>query len=305
MHGIVEGVGLYVRHITGSRRPRDIAKQFADHGLRWAALGVLWQEEHEGRVRSRFINKPDRLRSVAEALEEAGVRAWYWGYPWQGEEQHFVDVMTAAAAPTGGRVLMDPELGSNPTRSSSGLGKRKADLHAERLVELFAQNPEIQALYLSTFGNGWRIGWFPLLAFTRALVKHFGGRAGIGGQTYTDNGRIDMSIADMQKVILKAGGVVARPGDAPAPGQIEVVPNFGTYRWNTANEPRTPGAKAIPKSPIELRAHLYEFVDEDEPVDALIGWAENFMNRALWDELARFADAMARGACRLPRRGGE
>ena len=63
---------------------------------------------------------------------------------------------------------------------------------------------------------------------------------------------------------------------------------------------RTKNAKAKKKTAEELRLHLFEFINEGEPIDAVIGWAENFMTDATWDELARFADLMRRGACDLP-----
>jgi hypothetical protein len=196
-------------------------------------------------------------------------------------------------------VLLDPELGSNPSRSSSAAGKKAADAHAEKLVRLFAETKNLEWLGLSTFGSGWRMKWFPLLAFTKALAKEFGGHTFIGGQTYTDDGAIDMSIADMQKTIVKAGGVIANPalGGFRPSDAVEVVPNFGLYKWNTGK--RKAGSKAVRKTPEELRLHLYEFVNEKEPVDALIGWAENFADTKLWNELARFADVMARGACKI------
>lgn len=300
-----EGTSLYVRRISSRRHgsPKEFAKRCRDHGLSWIALAAIWQEAGS----TRRMNSPETFLRYAEALEAVGIETWAWGYPWQGAEERFRDrMMSYVVDATRPRILLDPELGANPERAPRGVGKLKANNHAEKLVEMFAgaMGEGVGQLGLSTFGNGWRIGWFPLLAFTKALVHHFGGRTFIGGQTYTDDGVIDRSIADMQKVILKAGGQVMAPNmvqRAPSNG-VEVVPNFGTYRWDTPTGRRAKGAKAKPKSALELRGHLYEFIDEGEPVDALVGWAENFMTRALWDELARFADMMERGACRLPKR---
>lgn len=299
-----EGTALYLRRITKGRHgtPKQFAQKCADHRLGWLALGGLWQEGHNGKVRGRWINKPDVLLAYGEALMAKDIPVWLWGYPWMGAEQEFTDLMAAVAQQLQNRILLDPELGANPARASRGRGKDLANEHAELLVRLLAETGVLEELYLSTFGNGWRIGWFPLFAFTRALVRYFGGRAGIGGQTYTDDGVIDRSIADMQLVIDKAGGTIIRPGETTGVKGIEVVPNFGTYSWDTPDGRRTKGAKARAKTPAELRLHLHEFINEDEPVDALIGWAENFMNDALWRVLAEFADLMARGACRLPRR---
>lgn len=297
-----KGLALYVRRISRSRHgtPKAFAKKCADNGLRWMALGGLWQEKRaNGQVSSRMINGADTIKRYSDALEAKGVIPWVWGYPWLGHEARFAESMYKVAR----RVLIDPELGSNPTRSRKGAGKAKADAHAAFLIERLAGMDAFEEVGLSTFGSGWRMGWFPLLAFTKALIKHYGGRTFIGGQTYTDDGTIDRSTADMQKAIRAAGGEVTRPGQALL-GDCEVVPNYGLYTWTKDGKrgKRRPGARAVGKTPEELRSHLYEFIDEGEPIDAMIGWAENFVNKPkIWKELARFADMMERGACRLPK----
>jgi hypothetical protein len=305
-----EGPALYVRRISAKRHgaPKAFAKKCADHELGWIALAGLWQDVRNGRPTSKMINSIKTIHAYGDALEAEGVDVYVWGYPWQGREAQFVTAMLEAAAPFG-RVLLDPELGANPSRQRMGVEKKRANKHATDLVRLFAEAPgHLKVLGLSTFGTGWRIGWFPLLAFTRALIQYFGGRCFIGGQTYTDDGVIDRSVGDMQAVIEKAGGSLILPypvgGLVPLENGCEVVPNFGAYTWQAPSGKRgkkTRGAKAKPKTVAELRAHLYEFIDDDEPIDSLIGWAENFMNDALWEELARFANLMERGACCLPR----
>ena len=300
------GTSLYLRGIRDSRHgtPKAFAKKCSDHKLSWIAIAAIWQQgTKNGRVSTKRMNKLDRVMRYRDALESQGIEVWVWGYPWQGEEEKFVEFMLQYDD-SRGRVLLDPELGSNPMRSPKGVGKKRANAHAKRLIGLFAEAMYANAhLGLSTFGSGYRMGWFPLVAFTRALIKHFGGRTFIGGQTYTDDGRIDTSIADMEKCIVKADGRVQRPGDEiGTQHDVEIVPNFGSYTWelNGKRGKRRKGAKAKPKTVQELRAHLFEFINEGEPIDSVIGWAENFMTRATWDELARFADLMQRGACRLP-----
>ena len=302
-----EGTALYVRHISRSRHgtPKAFAKKCSDHKLSWIAIAGLWQDEKNGKPTSKMINRVDTIYRYGDELEAKDIEVYVWGYPWMGREEQFVERMLECAK--WGRVLLDPELGANPSRKISGPQKARANEHAHQLVRLFGATV-LDELGLSTFGSGWRMGWFPLLAFTKALVKHFGGRCFIGGQTYTDDGVIDRSIADMQKVIEKAGGEVVDPlSNHPYGGVsrgVEIVPNFGMYTWELDGKrgKRRKGAKAKSKTRLELREHLYEFINEDEPIDSVIGWAENFMTNASWDELARFADLMQRGACCLPRR---
>lgn len=300
-----KGTALYVRQIGKSHgTPKQFAKKCADHKLGWVALAGCWQDVNKtGKPTSKMINSVDTILRYGVALEAAGVKVHVWGYPWQGREEQFVEQMFAAASPFG-RVLLDPELGANPTRSTKGSGKKLANEHAEKLVRLFDEQDGLVSLGLSTFGSGARMGWFPLSAFTKALVERFGGRSFIGGQTYTDDSVIDRSVSEFGKVIEKSGGIVRLPGKtyfdfAGTTGpRVAIVPNFGVYARD-----KLPGGKTKvrSKSVGELRAHLHEFIDDHEPIDALIGWAENFMKPELWVELARFVELMERGACSLPK----
>lgn len=309
-----DGLALYQRKILKSHgAPKEYARRMVEMGMRWMALAGVWQDEHNGKVTSRWMNKADDIKRYAEELMSVGIQVYIWGYPWMGEEERFVEQMTSVMpinAQLGSRILLDPELGSNPDRASKGAGKKKANAHAAKLVKLFGQYDQgverIEVLGLSTYGSGWRMKWFPLLAFTKALIEYFGGRTFIGGQTYTEDGLVDRSIGDMIKVIEKAGGVVRVPGsyrgaDA-ADRSVEVVPNFGTYSW-IKKDPSKPlkgsNRKARAKTPEELAHHLLEFVNEEEPVDAMIGWAENFVTKAQEEELRKFARLIERGACRL------
>lgn len=300
-----QGTSLYLRGIRSGRHgtPKAFAKKCADHKLSWIAIAAVWQDIRKGKFSTRRMNKLDKVMRYRDALESQGIETWVWGYPWQGHEERFVDLMLDYDDGRG-RVLLDPEKGANPATSKKSVHKLRANRHAALLVRLFAEAMVGNAqLYLSTFGSGWKLGWFPLLAFTKALIEHFSGRTGIGGQTYTDDDYIDTSIADMGKCIVKAGGTVVTDHATSMVRGVEIVPNFGTYTWelNGKRGKRRKGAKAKPKIVQELRAHLYEFINEGEPIDAVIGWAENFLNDKTWDELARFADLMQRGACHLPR----
>lgn len=293
---MVAGTALYLRRIKKSRHgtPEDFALKCADHGLGWMAIAGPWHD-HNG---PRLINKPSKVRAYMDALAKNGVEPWVWGYPYQGSEALFAHQMRECAGDHK-RALLDPELGSNPSRDSEGPGKERANEHAHSLVNHIARIGFTEC-GVSTFGSGWRMGWFPLLAFTKALLIDFRGKCFIGGQTYTDDGVIDRSIADMIKVAKAADSDVVIAHAGASNFDIEVVPNFGTYLWDTKSGKRKPGAKARSKTPAELMWHLSEFIDDGEPVDAMIGWAENFMNKKLWRELAKFNGMLARGACRLP-----
>lgn len=268
--GRPRGLALYLRRIDEDRHgaPAALAARLADAGLRWVAIAGPWHDA-EGR---KSINSPATCQRYADACAARGVQPYVWGYPWQGSEELFVDEL-AACAGEHRLALIDPELGANPARAKGGAGKAAANTHAERLVDLLAER--FDGVGLSTFGSGVRMGWFPLLAFARRLALRLPGRAFIGGQTYTDDGAIDASIADFVRVARDVGG-------------LEVVPNFGTY--HRAGVGADGKARYRAKTAAELDAHLREFVDEGEPVLARIGWAENFMTPELWRVLREHAE---------------
>lgn len=278
-----EGLALYLRRYSrGSHgTPAQHMKKHRDAGAKWIAIAGPWDDDDGG---LRYINRPDTCKLLLDAAYSAGLQPFIWGYPWLGREEAFADAMDACAGQYN-CALLDPELGSNPVRASSGPGKARADAGATKLVSLMAERFAGGVCGLSTFGSGVRFKWFPLNSFAAALAQHFPKRSFIGGQTYTDDSVIDRSIADFVGVINKTGGGL---------GNMKLVPNFGTYA-------RT-GDKASPyraKTPVELDAHFMEFIDEREPVDAMIGWAENFMTPGLWKSFSKMAERMDRGATRL------
>jgi len=284
-----EGLALYLRKITPSSHgsPAALAKRFDDHGAKWVAIGGPWHDEKHRRF--GLMNSVDTCKRYADAFFARDILPFIWGYPWIGHEERFADDMDRCAGEYN-LGLLDPELGSNPIRATGGPGKARADAHATKLVDLMAERFAGGVVGLSTFGSGVRMRWFPLNAFTRALARRFPRRTFIGGQTYTDDGVIDRSIADFVGCIEKVGGGLRN---------VALVPNFGTY----AKAGKKPDGKTRyrSKTPAEQDAHFLEFIDENEPVTAMIGWAENFMTPALWRSFAKMAERMERGACSLPR----
>jgi len=276
-----KGIALYVRKISKKSHgtPHEFAKKYAAAGLRWVALAGPWQDpDSSGVVRTRMINTPEVINAYGKALEKAGVEVWVWGYPWIGHEHAFVSRITSTDFR---RILLDPELGANPTRASSGAGKKEAEKAARTLVRLLKLSGNVFECGLSTYGSGWKLKWFPLVAYTRALAEFFPGASFIGGQTYTDDNAIDPSISDMRKAVKAA----------KADGAVEIVPNFGMYQ-------RVNG-KVRAKTPEELLAHLTDFVDDPLPIEALIGWAENFATPQLWETLKKFSRWANKGVLQL------
>lgn len=288
---VVDGLGLYVRAISRKRHgtPKEFAARMKRCGLSWIAIGVIFQLEKGNRI----LNSPETVQRYTEALRAAGIRVFVWGYPWQGREDVFAAAMSDSD-PSIDEALLDPELGANPARSTKAAAMKKAEIHASTLVRRMREEG-FTTCGLSTYGTVKNIRFFPLAAYLEALLVHFPGQCFAGGQTYTDDSKIDMSMKDFLDAIDRAGFAGNFTGDPPR-DPIQLVPNFGLYSWKTVGGKR----KARAKTPEELASHLFEFVDDDEPVDALIGWAENFLTTAQEPELARFARTLERGGCALP-----
>jgi len=256
---IVEGTALYLRAMRG-HKASDIAINCKAMGLSWAAIGAVWQD---AATKTRLLNTVKSCREIAKALRDVGITPYVWGYPWLGGESEFISRMIDCAGDD--RLhLLDPELGMNPTRSKTPARMARSNLSAATIVSGLRANGA-KVIGLSTYGG--LPPWFPLDAFLRADVDF------AGGQTYTDDATIDTSIASYLKRMQAAGSTA------------QLVPNFGLYS-------RTLG-KVRSKRPLELRAHLDEFINESEPVKAVIGWAENFSNPALVGELAVFSRRLA------------
>jgi len=266
---MLEGLAIYLRSVYGAtpdaaKLERDavaFAKRCKAMGLTWVALGAVWQEMKAGVITTRFLNTPTECRAYAKALRDVGLIPYVWGYPWQGAEQRFVSGMIECAGDDG-LHLLDPELGMNPSRDSSPNGMTKANASATQIMSGLRADPATKVIGLSTFGG--IPGWFPLRAFLRAGVDF------AGGQTYTDDTTIDTSIASFLAEMKLTGSTA------------QLVPNYGIYAHDADGTTRK-------KTPAELSAHLDEFINEGEPVHALIGWASNFLTPPLEQVLATFA----------------
>lgn len=270
MSMLPRGLALYVRSISKKRHgtPKQFAARCQTYGLRWIALAGPWQDAKG----DRWINSLKEVHTYGAALEAAGIEVYVWGYPWQGREDKFCGDMTRFAEPFG-RVLLDPELGANPSRSTSAKAQKQAAAHAREIVHGLERRAEWDVVGFSTFGLPPR--WFPLDAYADALRDVYHGRTFVGGQTYTSEVYVDRSIARFAKLGLP------------------VVPNFGLYSWAKRADGKR---RARRKTAEEQKAHLYEFINEREPVHAMIGWAENFIDLRLGRVLADFANLMDRGA---------
>ena len=260
MTEVVTGIALYLRNMHPPHTPTlrveraaaDLAKRLKRIGMSWVAIGGVWQEAGS----SSFMNSPEECAIYRKAFHDVDMAVYVWGYPWVGQEQHFVDGMFECAGDEP-LFLLDPELGMNPSRSQAGLAA--GDLSARMLVHGLRAGGA-KRIGLSTYGGV--PSWFPLEAFLEAGVDF------AGGQTYTDDNTIDTSIASFVRRVEKAKS------------SAQIVPNYGLYA-------RGPDGKARSKTMSELIAHTTEFINEGEPVRAAIGWAENFLTlaheRALWD----------------------
>lgn len=254
---VPKGTALYVRH--NNDPAAELAKRFKRIGLSWAAIGAVWQDSP---IAQRYLNSPARCRELAKAMRDVGIVPYFWGYPWLGNEKLFVQAMVECAGDDA-LHLLDPELGMNPKRDPHNMDGPN---DSARIIVSGLRAHGAKSVGLSTFGGV--PSWFPLRAFLKAGVDF------VGGQTYTDDGTIDDSIATFAREIALTGSHAVE------------VPNYGLYAKDGAGGFRS-------KTTGELITHLAEFINEGEPVHAIIGWAENFLTtaheRALYDFSQRLA----------------
>jgi hypothetical protein len=279
---VVSGLALYIRKIDRKERtPKAFAQRLKAMGLKWVAIGGPWQQITNGKLSTGLMNSVETCREYSDACALEGLEPYIWGYPWLGGEPVFISRMLECSGDHK-LLLLDPELGMNPERSSKKVSYQRSEASAHEIVTRL-RTGGAKRIGLSTYGTIPKVGsgepWFPLEAFIRAGLDF------IGGQVYTDDSRADISIAFFLGVLRKLGV------------DIQLVPNFGTYSWR---DPKAKPRKARSKTPPELAHHLLEFVDEAEPVEALIGWAENFVTKAQEAELLKFSRLLAQGIFKLP-----
>lgn len=281
---VVTGTALYFRGISSTYTPPQLVEHCQKLGLSWAAVGSVWQQidEKTGHLRTSLMNSAEKCRTYLDALASAGIAPYVWGYPWDGGTDDFVRLMDESSGDHK-NFLLDPEVGMTPkmNRATQADLARSRAMASKIVSELRARHAK--RIGLSTYGVVPH--WFPLDAFLRAGLDF------AGGQTYTDDATVDKSIAQFLHAFSEAGV------------DIQLVPNFGCYKWVVVSGER----KAYAKTGPEQDHHLMEFIDEGEPVHAVIGWADNFVRfdplgkPSNGASIARFGRLMGRGACSLPR----
>jgi hypothetical protein len=266
----------------------QFAKKCADHGLKWIAIGGPWHEDRKSKAgtvktKDRRINKPDTIRRYAEQLAKVGVVPHIWGYPWWSRIEKFVDDMEDCSCSAIDGWLLDPEL-----------GMKKHPLEAAKLVHLCREANPYRILGFTSYGLPKLHPTFPWQEFARP--------AGFRPLEECDYGSPQLYDAPRRRV---ARGV----SEYAELGFDVVIPSFGLYKWTKRDNSyefgvRLPNGqtnrRAVSMSAHDLNAHLLSFVDTPVPAQAMIGWADNFCEGALWRVLAQWAERLERGACALP-----
>lgn len=284
-----KGMALYVRGISQSRHGSSVqfAKKCADHGLKWIAIGGPWHEDRkvDGKVKNkdRRINKPDTIKRYAEQLAKRGVVPHIWGFPWWSRIEKFVEAMEECSCSAIDGWLLDPEL-----------GMKGHPLEAAKLVHLCRAANPYRILGFTSYGLPRVHPNFPWEEFARP--------AGFYPLEECDYGSPQMYDVPKSRVVQGMAEYAELGFDA-------LVPSFGLYKWIKRDREykmniRLPNGqinrRATPLSAQELNSHLLSFIDTPIPVQAMIGWSDNFCEGALWRVLSQWAERLERGACELP-----
>jgi hypothetical protein len=275
-------MSLYVRAISKARHgtPAKFAKLCADHGLKWVAIGGPWHEDRKGKNLDRVMNKPGKVRQYAEALAKVGVTPHVWGYPWWTRVEKFVEDMERYDCSVIDGWLLDPEL-----------GMKRHPKEAAQLVHLCRESNPYRILGFTSYGLSKGHPTFPWDEFAEP--------GGFYPLKECDYGSPQLYDTPKKRVMQGMSEYAELGFDV-------VIPSFGLYKWTKrdpaqgsrlANGKRN--RKAVSLKPAELNAHLLSFVDSEVPVEAMIGWAENFVNRPLWRTLHEWSERLESGVCSL------
>jgi hypothetical protein len=267
-------MALYVRAIRRSRHgtPKQFARRCADNGLKWIALGGPWHD----RKGERWINSPETIKRYADALSNAEVKPHIWFYPWHDSIERIVDQVESCLNGSIVGVLPDPELGLKKKRAAAAL-----------LMSLLRERFPYMTVGFTSYGLPRGHYTFPWSEFAEPDIFDPMVEADYGSpQLYDEKrSRIIDSIEAYQQL-----------------GFDRIVPSYGLYTWVPRDKTKRlsrANRKAVPMSVGQFDAHMHAFVDVGVPIEAMIGWAENFATRPLWARLAEWAERMERGVFKL------
>lgn len=254
-----------------------MARHFADHGIRWAAIATVWFDHPKGgQPRKVWMNRPVDVLRLAEQLSLHEVKPHIWGYPWHGRIQEFLDCTSACLDGTVVGVLPDPEL---------GLKGFPGDAH-ELFLGLRHLNPYLM-LGMTSYGFPRGHHLFPWEEWAEP---------GVTGDWQLDADYGSPQLYDQSKTKVKDG--IKQWIDL---GFDAICPSYGVYK--VIKKDGKTSYRSM--SPTELRSHLRAFTESGHNLPAAIGWAENLVAADCWPVIAEFAERfpVAARPWYSPRRG--
>ena len=271
------GLGLYIRAMPNNRtKILRRAKQMADHGIKWAAVGACWQDRdrHTKRPTIRVMNPAERVHMIVDALLQYGIEPHLWGYPWRGREQQFVEIMGAASTPDVKGWLLDPELGMKIDRHDPDHDTMDEVLAATKA--LFWACVEYNPYMLIGFTSYGFVKGHPTFPW-HGFAKE-GGFDPLNECDYGSPQLYDQPPADIRRGLEQYREI----------GTDIIVPSYGTYRFSRNAD----GDRTYPRmNYVQLKSHLQAFVNlKDEfNIRGMIGWSEMQVSSDAWRAIAEFA----------------
>lgn len=280
-----KGIGLYARTLSVPTHgtPAQMAKRCRDVGVSFVAFLGCWQDKSgPGRTLKQRVPDAKQTRGYVEALKNAGVEVWLWGFPWLDHELTYMEAMRAVAVGVGGvrGFIHDPEVSyrdraiARADKASRGQGEAvdaqpegtalSTARAAQNLLTLDAQAIADLKLAPSGITSYGMADWHPLP--WRQLAAD--GRVWGSPQLYTVTPKqVDQGLASWR-----------------AKGFSTLLPSVPTYGENA-------GAN--------LDAHLARFVDGGgEPtIDGFLIWSWQQTGGVEWKTLAKWAEMLRSRAC--------
>jgi len=234
-------------------------KRMADHGIKWAAIGSIWQESKS----SKWINQPAQVLALIELLVAHKISPWIWGYPWKGQHEEFVDAMDSVSPPDVVGWLIDAELGEKDEDSE------KARSSARDLVQRSIGKNPYRSYALTSYGIPQGHPTFPWEGFFEE-----GGFFPLDECSFFVPQLYELPTKDIRRGLEYCRKI----------GVDYIVPAFGTYK-NLGHD-NTPTM-----TPEQLDAHFGDFfsVKDEFHIEALIGWSESQVRPQAWEIIERYA----------------
>ena len=251
----------------------------ADHGIKWAAIGAVWQDFKKGKHTVRRINSIDMCKRITDELVNRNIVTFLWGYPWKGRHAEFVHMMEQASVEAIMGWLLDPELGLKAKDEDHDGDRDDEDMEivfalAKALFwTIISANP-YRVIGFSSYGLPVGHPTFPWGAFAF--------KDGFNPLEECDFGSPQLYDEELSDIVRGLAMYKALGFDI-------IVPSYGTYKFARDEN----GKQIYPRlNYYEMKNHFHNFasVKDEYDIRAMIGWSEAQISAGAWKAIAEYSE---------------